>query len=105
MGAHVNLFDVHNRICFPTEEQIADYPAEAKERFKAVRDAKAKLDAATDHRKSIEQQIVACDTERTATQVEMSKLRPNSEAEKMANIKNHIASEQRQRRLERGLLN
>ena len=89
MGAHVNLFDVHNRICFPTEEQIADYPAEAKERFKAVRDAKAKLDAATEHRKSIEQQIVACDTERTATQVEMSKLRPNSSGEDGEYQKSH----------------
>jgi hypothetical protein len=100
---NVNLFDTHNRINFPTEEQIASYPAEAQERFKPVAVAKAALDRATDKRKSIEQQIVACDTERNAAQVEMAKLRPNSEAEKMANIKAHIASEQRQRRLERGL--
>jgi hypothetical protein len=100
---NVNLFDTHNRINFPTDAQIADYPAEAQERFKPVREAKAALDRATDKRKSIEQQIVACDTERTATQEGMSKLRPNTEAEKMANIKNHILSEQRQRRLERGL--
>jgi hypothetical protein len=102
---NVNLFDTHNRINFPTEAQIADYPAEAQEQFKPVRDAKATLDAASKNRETIEQQIVACDTERAATQAEMSKLRPNSEAEKMANIKNHILSEQRQRRLERGLPN
>jgi hypothetical protein len=101
----VNLFDVHNRICFPTEEQIATYPPEAQARFKLVRDAKAALDRATDTRKSIEQKIVACDTERNAVQEEMAKLKPNTEAEKMANIKNHILSEQRQRRLERGLPN
>jgi hypothetical protein len=100
---NVNLFDTHNRICFPTDVEIASMSPTAQERFKPVREAKVKLDAATKHREATEQRIKDCDTERTVTQEAMSKLRPNSEKETIANIKNHILSEQRQRRLERGL--
>jgi hypothetical protein len=97
----VDLFDTHSRFNFPTEAQISALPKEARERFKDVRNAKAKLDAATKHREATAQAIKDNDAARVATKEAMDKLRPKwTETD---NIKAHIASEQAQRRRERGL--
>jgi flagellar biosynthesis chaperone FliJ len=101
---NVNLFDAHNRINFPTPEQVASLPAEAQQRFKAVADAKAVLDTATKHRESIEKRIKECGIERHATAEQMNTLRPSgTDEDRTRNIKAHILSEQQQRRRERGL--
>jgi predicted nucleic acid-binding Zn-ribbon protein len=97
---NVELFDTHNRLNFPTEAQIAALPADAQKRFEGVRSAKAKLDAATKHRETVEQQIKDCDAARAATKAEMDSIRPRWTA--TDNAKAHIASEREQRRLERG---
>jgi hypothetical protein len=99
---NVNLFDAHNRINFPNEDQIASMSKEARQQFKPVREAKAKLDAATKHREATAQRIKDNDAERAKTTEQMIALRPKwTETD---NIKAHIQSEQRQRRLERGLV-
>jgi transposase InsO family protein len=98
---NVNLFDAHNRISFPTEAQIAALPKEAQDRFESVRQAKAKLDAATRYRETVEQRIKDNDAARVATKEEMDNLRPRWTA--TDNAKAHIASEMQQRRRERGL--
>ncbi len=102
--ANVDLFDAHNRLNFPTLEQIEAMPKEVQDRFKPVSEAKAVLDAATKHRESVAQRIAANDAERAATTEQMNTIRPSgTDADRTRNIKAHIASEQRQRRLERGL--
>ncbi len=101
---NVDLFDAHPRLNFPTDEAVASMPPEVQERFKPVRDAKAVLDAATKHRESVAQRIAANDAERATTTEQMNMMRPSgTDADRTRNIKAHIASEQRQRRLERGL--
>jgi hypothetical protein len=97
----MELFDTHGRINFPTEAQVAELPAHAQERFKPVREAKAALDAITRHKEAIVKRIEANDIERGQTKEAIDTLRPKWDA--TMNAKAHIASEQRQRRLERGL--
>jgi predicted nucleic acid-binding Zn-ribbon protein len=96
----LNLFDTHMRFNFPQESEIAKLPAEAQERFRGVRQAKAALDAANKHREAIEQRIKDNDAARTATKAEMESIRPRWTA--TDNAKAHITSERAQRRLERG---
>ena len=99
--ANVELFDTHNRINFPTDAQVASMSPAAQERFKGVAAAKAKLDAATAHRESVAKRIKECEAELVSTKEQMNKLAPKwTETQ---NIKAHIASEQAQRRRERGL--
>jgi hypothetical protein len=96
----VELFDVHNRINFPQESDIAALPAEVQEKFKTVRAAKEKLDAATELRVMLDQKITRNDAARLAVDTELKAIRPVwTETD---NIKAHIASERAQRALERG---
>lgn len=101
---NVDLFDPHNRLNFPTEAAIGSMPQEVQDRFKPVREAKAKLDAATKHREATAQRIKENDAERVSTKEQMDKIRPSgTDADRTRNAKAHIASEQAQRRRERGL--
>jgi septal ring factor EnvC (AmiA/AmiB activator) len=95
------LFDVHNRLNFPSEATIAAMPQDVRKRFAKVRLAKQTLDKATKYRESIEEKIKANDAARSETKTELDRLRP--EWSPMMNIKAHIESEARQRRLERGM--
>jgi uncharacterized protein YPO0396 len=97
----IELFDTHNRLNFPTEAQVSAMLPAVQKRFEVVRTAKAKLDSATAHRVAVEQRIKDNSAEAVATKTEMDKLRPKWS--EMDNIKAHIASEQAQRRRERGL--
>ena len=101
MNTTVELFDAHNRINFPTDAQVASMSPAAQERFKGVQEAKAKLDAATAHRESVAKRIKECEAESVSTKEKMDKLKPTWTA--TDNVKAHIASEQAQRRRERGL--
>jgi hypothetical protein len=98
---HADLFDAHNRLCFPTEAQIQAMPQDVRKRFAGVRLAKQKLDTATKHRVNIEERIKKNDAARVETAAELDRLRPAWTPE--MNVKAHIASEQAQRRRERGL--
>lgn len=98
--AHVELFDSHMRFSFPREQDIATLPADAREKFKAVRAAKDKLDKATVRRKQIEQQREDNAAAALANDIELKSVQPKWTA--MDNIKDHIRSEREQRRLERG---
>jgi len=98
---NVELFDTHNRLNFPTEATIAAMPENVRKRFASVRLAKQKLDKATKHRETVEQKIKTNDAARVGTAAELDRLRPTWTATQ--NVKAHIASEQAQRRLERGL--
>lgn len=98
---HADLFDAHNRLCFPTEVQIQAMPQDVRKRFAGVRLAKQKLDTATKHRVNIEERIKKNDAARVETAAELDRLRPVWTATQ--NVKAHIASEQAQRRRERGL--
>jgi hypothetical protein len=101
MQQHADLFDAHNRLCFPTEAAIAAMPQDVRKRFAGVRLAKQTLDKATKHRESIEQAIKTNDAARFETKTELDRIRPVWTA--TDNVKAHIASEQRQRRIERGM--
>jgi len=98
---HADLFDAHNQLCFPTEAQIQATPQDVRKRFATVRLAKQKLDTATKHRVTIEERIKKNDAARVETKDELDRLRP--EWTPTMNAKAHIASEQAQRRRERGL--
>jgi hypothetical protein len=98
---HADLFDTHNRLCFPSEAAIAAMPQDVRKRFAGVRLAKQKLDQATKTRETIEQKIKTNDAARFATKAELDRLRPVWTPE--MNVKAHIQSEQRQRRIERGM--
>jgi hypothetical protein len=100
MANSLELFDTHNRINFPQESDIAALSAEAQEKFKPVRAAKEKLDAATKHRAALDQKIIGNDAARLAVDTELKEIRPVWTA--TDNIKAHIQSEREQRRLERG---
>lgn len=100
MATALELFDTHNRINFPTDAQIATLPDVVQEKFKPVRVAKEKLDAATKLRLALDQRIVGNDAARLAIDTELKEIRPKWTVND--NIKAHIASEREQRRLERG---
>lgn len=98
---NVELFDTHNRMNFPTEAQIAALSPEVQARFAGVTAAKVKLDSATKHREKIEKARDDNAAAIVATKEAMDAIRPRWTA--TDNAKAHIASEQAQRRRERGL--
>lgn len=96
--AALNLFDSTMQFRMPPDSEIALLPAEAQERFNAVREADAKLGAAIAHREDVERRIAVTISDQQANDEELKSLRPRWTATDEA--KSFIASERRQRERE-----
>jgi hypothetical protein len=91
----IELFDSKGRFVMPSAEAIATLDAETQERFRAVQEAAAVSENATELRKVAEQKVLAALAERDNAERDLLRIRPRVTATQAA--KDWIRSEQAKR--------
>jgi hypothetical protein len=86
-----SLFDKFGKFQMPSSEQVNSMDAETQERFRAIQDAAAVSEKATDTKKAAEKAVLDAIAERDAAEADLLRIRPRPTSVQVA--KDWIASQ------------